>query len=213
MIIGLLALSGCASSAELVSKADVEDKISRLRIGQSDRDEVQRLFGAQPPGSDADRWSYHFADKQFELSERRHGPAVGAVPFTVGVVPTNTRAVVSFDFNSAGIVKRIEAARFFEEPFINDYWYWIKEPAKEPLASLAKIGESVGLKVTRLDRTAGVLSLEDLNSKATVVVKVDKQILHVTSHNPHHRLTVEYRVYSKREHAFINAIADSGLVQ
>ncbi|HWO41214.1 MAG TPA: hypothetical protein VNO43_05370 [Candidatus Eisenbacteria bacterium] len=213
LIIALLGLWGCVSTVELVSRTEVEEKISRVRIGQSDREEIQRLFGAPLPGSDADRWNYHFADKQFEISERRQGPAVGAVPFTAGVVPTNTRAVVSFNFNSAGVVKRLEAARFFEEPFINDYWFWINEPAREPLESLAKIGESVGFKASRLDKAAGVLNLDDPNSEAKIFVQIDGPILRVTSTNPHQRLATEYRVYTKRENAFTKLIASSDLVQ
>ncbi len=213
LIAALLWLWGCASSVELVSKTEVEDKISRLRIGQSNKDEVQRVFGALPPDSDRQRWIYHFADRQFEISERRQGAAVGAVPFSAGVVATNTRAVVTLTFNAAGIVKAIEVERFFEEPFINEYWYLIEQPEKEPLESLARIGESVGFKLTSLDKTAGVLSLDDPDGKANIVVKAHGQVLRVTSKNPHHRLTTEYRLHSKRENAFANAIADSGLVQ
>jgi len=51
------------------------------------------------------------------------------------------------------------------------------------------------------------------NSKARIAVKLDGQILRVTSRNPHHRLGNEYRVYSKRESAFTNSIAESDLIQ
>jgi hypothetical protein len=204
---------GCAvSSPELVSEILVEEKIASLRIGKSDKAQVESVFGVEH-GKDRNRWTYNFDDKQFEISERRQGPGLGAIPVSAGVVPINTRAVVTVTFNPAGIAKRIEVARFFEEPFINDYWYLIKEPAKEPLEALAKIGESAGFKVIGLDKAAGVFALEDPNSKANIVVKLDEQVLRVTSKNPHHRLANEYRAYTKRESAFTNAIADSDLVQ
>jgi len=212
LIIALLSLYGCMSSPELVSEISVEDKIAKLRIGQSDKTEVESIFGVEH-GSDRTRWAYNFDDRQFEISERRQGPGLGAIPISAGVVPINTRAVVTLTFNPAGVVKRIEVARFFEEPFINDYWYLIKAPAKEPLEPLAQIGESAGFKVIGLDKTAGVFALEDPNSKASIVVRLEGQILRVTTKNPHNRLANEYRAYSKRESALTNGIVDSELVQ
>lgn len=107
------------SSPELISEISVEDKIARLTIGQSDKSEVESIFGVER-GSDRNRWAYNFDDRQFEISERRQGPGLGAIPVSAGVVPINTRAVVTPTFSPAGIVKRIEVARFFDEPFIND---------------------------------------------------------------------------------------------
>jgi len=208
----LSSLYACTSSPELVSEITVEDKIARLKIGQSSKSDVESIFGTEH-GNDRNRWAFNFDDRQFEISERRQGPGLGAIPVSAGVVPINTRAVVTVTFNEAGIAKRIEVARFFEEPFVNDYWYLVKEPAKEPLQSVASIAESVGFKVAGLDKDADTFTLEDPNSKARVAVKLDGQVLRVTSRNPHHRLANEYRAYSKRESALTSSITDSELVQ
>ena len=209
LLLTLLAIYSCSSSAELVS---VEDKIARLRLGQTGKIEVESIFGVEH-GNDRNRWAYNFSDRQFEIFERRQGAGLGALPITAGVIPINTRALVVVTFNETGVVKRIEVARFFDEPFVNDYWYIVKEAAKDPMESLASLGESIGFKAAGLDREAGTFTLEDPNSKARIAVKLDGQILRVTSRNPHHRLGNEYRVYSKRESAFTNSIADSEIVQ
>ena len=209
LLLALLAIYGCSSSPELVS---VEDKIARLRLGQTGKIEVESIFGVEH-GNDRNRWAYNFSDRQFEIFERRQGAGLGALPITAGVIPINTRALVVVTFNETGVVKRIEVARFFDEPFVNDYWYILKEAAKDPMESLASLGESIGFKAAGLDRDAGTFTLEDPNSKARIAVKLDGQILRVTSRNPHHRLANEYRVYSKRESAFTNSIADSEIVQ
>jgi hypothetical protein len=190
----------------------VEDKIAKLRIGESDKSEVESIFGLEH-GNDRTRWIYQFADSQFEISERPKGPRLGALPINAGTVPTNTRAVVTLTFNEAGIVKAIEVARFFEEPFINEYWFLVKQSAKDPLESVATISESAGFKVAAMDKAAGSFNLEDPRSKARVSVKLDGHVLKLISRNPHHRLANEYRAYSKRESALTNGISNSDLVQ
>src|SRR6185295_19509855 len=104
MILAILAFHGCNTSPEFVSEISVEDKIARLRIGQSDKSEVESILGPEH-GNDRNLWIYNFDDKQFEISERRQGPGLGAIPVSAGVVPTNTRAVVTVRFNEAGIAK------------------------------------------------------------------------------------------------------------
>jgi hypothetical protein len=212
IVAALLSFSGCTGSPQFVSEISVEDKIARLRIGASDKSEVEGIFGPDH-GNDRNRWTYQFADKQFEIFERRQGPGLGALPISAGVVPTNTRVIVTVGFNEAGIVKMMEVARFFEEPFINDYLFLLKHSAKDPLGDVATIGESVGFKMAGLDKNAGTLNLEDPLSKARLAVKLDGQVLKVTSRNPHHRLGNEYRVYVKRESALTTGIANSDLVQ
>src|SRR5262249_29376076 len=67
LAIALGSLYACAlPSPELVSQSSVEDKISRLRIGQSDKSEVESIFGLDH-GNDRTRWAYNFDDKQFEI--------------------------------------------------------------------------------------------------------------------------------------------------
>jgi len=211
-VLAILTLQSCASSPEFVSEVSVEDKIARLRLGQSDKSQVESIFGTDH-GNDRTRWIYQFADRQFEIAERRQGPGLGALPIAAGVVPTNTRAVVTVTFNEAGIVKALEVARFFDEPFVNDYWYLIKPSAKDPLAAIASIGEAVGFKAAGMDNDAGTFSLEYPASKARIGVKLAGETLKVTSRNPYNRLANEYRAYTKRESAFTNAVASSDLVQ
>lgn len=212
LLITLAVVSACSTSPELVSEVMVEEKIARLRLGQSDKTEIESIFGIEH-GNDRNRWAYYFSDRQFEISGRQQGPALGALPVSAGIVPTNTRALVVVTFNEAGLVKRIEIARFFEEPFVNDYWYLIKGTVKEPLEGVAGLGEAVGFKATGMDKDAGIFTLEDLNSKARITVKLDGQALHMSSRNPHHRLANEYRTYTKRESALTDSIADSEIVQ
>lgn len=54
-----MSLYGCMSSPELISEISVEDKIARLTIGQSDKSEVESIFGVEH-GSDRNRWAYNF---------------------------------------------------------------------------------------------------------------------------------------------------------
>jgi hypothetical protein len=207
-----LSMAGCSGSPELVSETSVEEKLSRLRLGESDKSDVEGIFGSER-GNDRDRWSYYFADKQFEISERRRGPGAGTLPVAAGTVATNTRAVVTVSFNEAGVVKTIEVARLFEPPFINEYWFLVKESAKDPVASIAALAETKGFKVAGLDAQTGSFDLEDPTSKGRISVRIDGRTLKVTSRNPHHRLAKEYRAYSKRESAFTGGIIDSDLVQ
>jgi hypothetical protein len=212
LLLALISVYGCVTSSQFISETTVEDKIARLKIGQTGKSEVEMIFGPEH-GYDRNRWVYHFADTQYEITRAGQPSGSPSLPIAAGVVPTNTRALVTVTFNEAGILKRIEVARFFGEPFVNDYWYLIKEPTKEPLQAIAGIAESVGFKVAGLDPDAGTFGLENPASKARIAVKLDGQTLRITSTNPHHRTGIEYRVYSKRENAFTNSIADSELVQ
>lgn len=212
VLLAALWLQACSGTPEFVSEVSVEDKIARLRLGQSDKSEVEGIFGTDR-ANDRNRWSYHFADKQFEISERRQGPGLGVLPVAAGTVATNTRAVVTVSFSEAGIVKAIEVARFFEEPFVNEYWFLVKQSANDPFESLTALGEANGFKVTGPDKAAGTFTLEDPTSKARMAVKIEGETLKLTSRNPHHRLAKEYRAYTKRESALTNGIIASDLVQ
>jgi len=208
----LIAIAGCSTSGQLISESTVEERVSSLRIGQSTKADVEKMLGADHT-TDRNRWTYNFSDTAFDISERRQGPGLGILPISAGVVPTNTRAVVSMAFNEAGVMKRLEVTRLFEEPFINDYWFAIKDAASEPLDSIAKLGESAGMKVVGLDKEAGTLTMEDNSSRAKMAVKLDGRTLRLTSRIPYSRLATEYRAYAKREYALTSRIADSEIVQ
>jgi len=154
-----------------------------------------------------------FSDTVYEVAERRYGPALGILPFNAGVVPTNTRAVVLMSFNDSGVIKHLDVARFFDDPFINDYWYLIKKAGAEPLESIATLAEAVGMKVVGTDKDAGTFTLEDVGTKAKIAVKLEGQTMHLNSRNPHHRLAPEYRAFIKREYALTSNIIGSEVVQ
>ena len=209
-----LAICGCASTLGSVSELDLEHKIAQLQLGHSDKQSVEALFGSER-ATERNRWIYHFAEKQFTVSERRQAGAAesGGFPLKFGVVPINTKAVIAVTFNAAGVVSRVEIARFFDQPFINDYWYLIKPSSEDPLAAIARIGESAGFRVAGLDKESGFLRLEDPGSKAKITVKLEGSRLRVTSINSHDRLSKEYRIFTKRESALTAALAASNLVQ
>ena len=208
----LLAMAGCATSGQVISESTMEQRISALRIGHSTEADVETVLGLDH-SADRNVWAYNFSDTAFDISERKQGPGLGILPINAGVVPTNTRAIVSVAFNDAGVMKRLEVTRFFREPFINDYWFAIKDAASKPLDSIVKLGESAGMKVTELNKKAGTFTLEDSGTRAKISVRLEGQTLRLTSHNPHHRLGREYRAYSKREYALTSRIAESEIVQ
>ena len=63
-LISLAAVYSCSTSPELVSEVAVEDKIARLRLGQSDKTEIESIFGVD-----------HGNDRKHcaSLREERHG--------------------------------------------------------------------------------------------------------------------------------------------
>jgi hypothetical protein len=211
-VAALLVIAGCSTSGQMVSESTLDERITALRIGQSTKADVEKILGLEH-STDRNRWGYNFSDTAFDISERKQGPGLGILPISAGVFPTNTRAVVTVAFNDTGVMKRLEVARFFEEPFINDYWYAVKDAAKAPLDSIARMGETAGMKVVGLDKEAGTFTLEDNGTRAKITVKLDGQTLRLTSRNPHHRLASEYRAYAKREYALTSRIADSEIVQ
>ena len=212
IVVTLFALGGCSTSGQMISESSIEERIAALRIGQSTKSDVEKVLGLDHT-TDRNRWAYNFTDSSFDIAERRQGPGLGILPISAGVFPTNTRAVVTVAFSDAGAMKRLEVARFFDEPFINDYWYMVKDSANEPLEAIVKIGEAAGMKAVAVNKEIGTFTLEDNGTKAKIAVKLVGQTLRLTSRNPHSRLASEYRAYTKREYALTNNIADSEIVQ
>ena len=212
VILALVAIYGCTNSGQMIAEGSIEDRIALLRVGETTKSDVERILGTDHD-TDRNRWSYNFSDTVYEVAERRYGPGLGILPFNAGVVPTNTRAVVLMSFNDSGVIKHLEVARFFEDPFVNDYWYLVKKAGAEPLESIAALAESVGMKVVGLDKQAGTFTLEDIGTKAKIAVKLEGQTMHLNSRNPHHRLAPEYRAFTKREYALTSGIIDSEVVQ
>jgi outer membrane protein assembly factor BamE (lipoprotein component of BamABCDE complex) len=212
MMFALVAIQGCTQSGQMIASDSIEDRIARLRVGETTKSDVEQILGLEHD-TDRNRWSYNFSDSVYEVGERRYGPGMGVLPFNAGVVPTNTRAVVLMSFNDSGIVKHLEVARFFDDPFVNDYWYLVKKAGAEPLESIATLGESVGMKVVGMDKNAGTFTLEDVGTKAKIAVKLEGETMHLNSRNPHHRMAPEYRAFIKREYALTSGIVSSEVVQ
>jgi hypothetical protein len=203
---GLILIHGCASSSQSVSVAGVEDKVARIELGQTTMAQVETLFGTDRV-NDRHRWTYSLADTEFRMSQSTRGKLSAVVPFIPENAATNTRAVISVWFTDDGTVKGLELARYFGAPFVNDYWYLITAAQQNALASVARAGESSGLKVTGLDKAAGTFTLEDDSSKARITVKLETRTLHLTSTNPHDRLSKEYRTFTRKESALTNRIS------
>jgi hypothetical protein len=206
VLIGLTLNSGCGSSAKFVSEQSVADKVARIRLGQTTRAEVETIFGTDH-GKDSGLWIYSVADTELRMAQPQRGSLSAILPFIAENAATNTRAVVSVWFTDDGNVKGLEFARYFDAPFVNDYWYLIQETEQNALESVVRVGEMSDLKVVGLDKAAGTFSLEDETSKARIVVKLEKQTLHITSENPHDRLSREYRTFSKKELAFTGKVS------
>jgi hypothetical protein len=203
LIVGLI--QGCAS-VQLISQQSVEGKIAQVKLGVTTMGEVETLFGTQH-GSEDRRWFYNLSDTAFEISERKTGTLSGVFPVAPATVATNTRALISVRFTAGGKVSALEVARFFDLPFNNDYWYLVKDGTQNVLDSVMRSGEASDFRVAESDKAAGMFTLEDGASSARVVVKLENQTLHITSNNPHDRLTSESRVFSKKERAFTNNVS------
>ena len=203
----IISIHGCASS-QLISPQSVEDKVGRIRLGVTTMSEVETIFGTQHTGEDR-RWFYNISDQAIEISERKTGMLSGLIPIAPATVATNTRALVTIGFTDNGKVAALEVARFFDPPFINDYWYRIKDGATNVLDFVLRAAEANDLRVAESDKSAGMLALEDSASAARIVVKLENQTLHITSKNPHDRVTTAYRVFAKRESAFIRKISSA----
>ena len=207
-----LLLAHACSSGQLVSEQTVEEKLAKVTLGRTTMADVEAAFGA-PQLKDKRLWAYNLADTSVDFAEVRTPIMPGLIPPLPATVPTNTRALITVRFNEAGTVKGLEVSRYFSAPYTHDYWYLVRESSENNLNSVARIGGSSGFKVLALDKAARSLTLEDAGSKARMAVTLDNQILHIISTNPYDRLSNEYRVFVKRETAFIDGLSRSEVVQ
>ncbi|HVO93418.1 MAG TPA: hypothetical protein VMT22_11290 [Terriglobales bacterium] len=203
-------LQGCAS-VQQISPQSVEDKVARIKLGVTTMSEVENVLGTQH-GSEDRRWFYNLSDTAMQITERKTGPFSGAIPVAPATVATNTRAMITVGFGHDGKVAALEVARFFDPPFRNDYWYRIKEEAPKVLEFVRSAGEFNDFRVADGEKSAGTLALEDSSSNARVTAQLENHTLHITSNNPHDRLTTEYRLFTRRERAFINKISTADFI-
>ena len=207
---------GCSTSPTLVSERAVEDKVASVTPGQTTMADVQALFGPAHL-KDARFWVYNLSDTEVDFTEFKtpiFGRTITPLPFSLmGNVPTNTRALITVSFNDAGVVKGFEVARYFSRPYIHDYRYLIKPDSTAPLDKVARLGEVSGFKVGKTDSSGSGLVLQEPNSKARISAAIEGETLHINSTNPYDRLSIEYRVFVKRETGFMESVSTSDFLQ
>ena len=103
------------------------------------------------------------------------------MPVRPATTATNTKALITVRFSPAGIVKGLEVSRYFEMPFITEYWFLVKNLPENALEAIARAGESSGFKLGELNQAAGTASLEDIGSDARIRIVLDQHLLHLIS--------------------------------
>ena len=212
VLLAQLGSLGCASNVQTVSQPDIEQKITRVIVGQTTKAEVEAILGIANP-KEPNFWVYNIADTTTELTRLRGSLVDGTIPGMPVTTITNTRVLATVHFDSTGTVKGLETARYFAAPYVNEYRYLVKGPADKTFESVASLGEAIGFKVSALEKSAGTFTLEDTGSKARMAVKLNEQLLYIVSTNPHDRASNEYRAYTKREIGFIEKIIGSEFLQ
>jgi hypothetical protein len=200
LLVAALFTHGCAG--QVISEQSVENKLAQVKLGVTTKAEIENLLGNEH-GAENFRWIYELSDTALKISGQTG--ILRTYPLTVA--PTNTRALITVRFTESGTVNGLEVARFFNPPFTNDYWYLIKGGTENILESAAHTGETSNFRVVGFDKSADRFALEDNLSKARITVILEKQTLHITSINPHGQVTNEYRMFTKRENAFIDKIS------
>jgi len=189
----------------------VEDKVARVKLGITTTNEIENIFGTRHGGEDR-RWFYNLSDTAMEIVEQKTGKLSGVFPVVPQTVATNTRAMITIGFAEDGKVDVFEVSRFFEPPFKNDYWYRVKSGASKVLEFVRSAGEFNDFRVAD-GQSSGMFVLEDGASNARITVSLENDTLHITSQNPHDRLTTEYRVFTKRESAFIHKVSTAAFIR
>lgn len=212
MLAFAIALLHACASIQQISPQSVEDKVAQIRLGVTTMNEAQNIFGTQHGGENR-RWFYNLSDTAMEIAQQKTGTLSGLFPVAPQTVATNTRAVITIGFADDGKVAVFEVARFFEPPFKNDYWYRVKSGAPQVLEFVTSAGEFNDFRVAPGEQSAATFVLEDGASNGRITVSLEKETLHIASTNPHDRLTTEYRVFTKRERAFIDKVSTAEFIR
>jgi len=207
----LWALAGC-NATELVSEHRFEEKVEHLRLGQTNRAEIETLLGPAHV-VERHRLTYYFADTEWGIGISRYAPPSGLTPIDAGAFPANTRGVVTVGFNDAENLTQVAVERDFDPPFINDYAFAIKDAVKVPLEATAQIAVANGFKPIDMNQETGTVTLIDNESKAQISVKLTRENLQLRSKNPHSRISTEYRLYTRRKNNLTKVIASPDWVQ
>jgi len=201
LVIALLVANGC-TAVRSVSEEDVQQKVSKIKLGLTTKEEIESLFGKEHT-TEKFTWGYNLSDSAFGVSQSPRNGWSGLFPVTVTTLPTNTRALITVTFTDHQTVSTLHVKRFFNTPFVNDYFFLAPDPA---LNSAENVGDS---RVSGFDKSAGKSVLEDGSNNGQIVVEFKQPILHVRSINSYDRLSNAYRVFVKRETEFIETISAS----
>ena len=209
VFIFLLFANGCFAGRS-ISQEKLQEKVGKIQVGLTTQKEIENLFG-QPYMTESHSWTYSLSDAGLENSPNIVPRSEQGRPIPIPMVlPTNTRALVTVKFNENDTVDALEVAQFFQIPFVNYYHYFLHRSTERTLESASRAGEMSNFRVADFDKPAGrFLLLENAASDARIIVKVEKQILHITSINPYERTSNEYRVFRRREAQFIDRISAS----
>ena len=206
VLIAPLSANGCAG--QFISQEKVQERVGQIQLGFTTQKEIENLFG-KPYMIENRSWYYSLLDTGFENSPNiiAHGGQRRAIPIPA-IMPTNTRALVTVRFNENDIVNALEVAQFFNVPFVNYYLYFLDQVTDRTLESATRAGEMSNFRVAELDKSAGrFLLLEPGTSDARIIVKLEKQMLRITSINPYDRISNEYRAFRRCEAQFIQSIS------
>jgi hypothetical protein len=168
---------------QLASEQSLENKLANVKLGLTTKGDIERLFGREH-GSEDLRWIYNLSG-----------------------ISTNSRALITARFSDKGTVNALEVARYFEPPFVNDYWYLVERQPENILDVVGRAGEASNLRAVGFEKSANSFALEDGATKARITVELQKNILHIRSTNPHDRLANQYRVFTKREGLFMEKLS------
>jgi hypothetical protein len=203
----LLFVNGCAAG-QSISQEKLQEKVGKIQVGFTTQKEIENLFGTAHMTENRS-WTYSLSDTGLENSPNiiARGEQRRAIPIPT-TMPTNTRALVTVRFNENDTVNALEVAQFFNIPFINYYHYFLDRNTDRILESATRAGEMSNFRVADFDKSAGrFVLLEDGASDTRIIVKLEKQILHITSINFYDRMSNEYRLFRRREGQFIERIS------
>ncbi|HEX7229494.1 MAG TPA: hypothetical protein VF452_03800 [Candidatus Binatia bacterium] len=206
LVFALLLATGCVG-VQSISEDAIQQKVSKIKLGVTTKEEIETLFGKDHT-SEQSAWSYNLSDtalaiKSLGLSNQSYSRRIGTLPIPVGTARTNTRALITITFNHHQAVSTFQIKRFFNSPFINDYFFL--EPDRE-IDSATKMSD---FHLSGFDESVRAPFLEEDLASGQIVVEFRQPILHIMSINPYDRLSNEYRVFVKRETEFIETLSVS----
>ena len=220
LFMALVFATGCATG-QFISQEKLQEQVGKIQVGFTTQKEIENLFG-KPYLIENRSWTYSLSDTGLEnsprivLSSEQSKGLLEQVTFRLfarvipipKIMPTNTRALVTVRFNENDTVNALEVAQFFNVPFVNYYHFFLDRVTDGTLESVMRAGEMSNFHAADFDKSTGrFLLLEKGASDARIIVKLENQILHITSMNPYDRLSNEYRLFRRSETQLIERIS------